>query len=113
MQEKYKIITEKICKKNGAKEDTIFTIFCDLESRYSEVTANDWLRGVLLDMDTAKAVFGKKDTHGENGFTMPYSCDGDCYGGCHFSGEEYKYHLQQLVLLSSNREILKYYERYL
>lgn len=42
--------------------------------------------------------FGEENVHGSLNYPMPFSCDGDCYSTCHFSGKAFQYHLQQMIL---------------
>jgi hypothetical protein len=89
-----KKILEKIDNKIG-KGDITIKVYQEITEFGNKHVANAFLRGFLLDMDTAKAVW--PDKKGSGGLVWHESVG----------------HLHKMVLLPSNSDILKYYERYL
>ncbi len=121
MEEDKKIL-KKICEKNGVGKATAIGIFDSLLLKYGDIIANDWLRGVLLSVDTLKKIFGEEETcldcgdifkkvnHPEYG--EMFNCDCGLQKQV-FPVEAFEYHAIQLVLLPTSHEILKYISKYL
>lgn len=68
------------------------------------ITMNDMrLNCLLFNHVFARALFGEQDAHDSDKpwnskYLIHGACDGDCYGGAHFSGPVFEYHLMHAVI---------------